>query len=99
MYLSPFRSLVHRCGIAPGNPPEGRTRHEACARRIVVVKQAADHFAAAIETLDRSPVGTDHLRVFINLEPTKGEGDASSRAVGVVGSLVDAKGPVGFFQR
>src|SRR5580692_10549225 len=97
--LSPFRFLVRRCGIASGNPPEGRARHEARAGRIVVVEQAADHLAAAIQTLDRPPVGADHLRVFVNFEPAEGKGDAPGRAVGVVRRLVDAKCPVGFFQR
>jgi hypothetical protein len=56
------------CRVAARDAAEGGARHEADARRIIVVEQAAHHLAAGVEAGAHTPVSANHFGCSIRPE-------------------------------
>src|SRR5262249_13548015 len=56
--------------------------------------ESAPHFAAGKKARQRPPIRADHLGIFVDLEPSEGEGNATGYRVGEVGRSVELDGPV-----
>ena len=83
----PRQAWAARGRIRPGDTAEDRTGHQARAARIVVMEEAADHLAAGEEARDRPPVGADHLRAIVDLEPAERKRDAAGDRIGENGGV------------
>src|SRR5690349_23197112 len=85
--------------IAPGDAAKHGAISEAAAAGIVEVEHAGSHLARGVEAGQRSVGHVDDLRLGIDLDATKGEGDAASDAVRLERAVLDGVRPVRFRHR
>jgi hypothetical protein len=89
-----FTARETRCA-APGNATKGGSGNETSTCRVVVVEQAADHLPTGVQPVNWTPIGAYHSSAGIDSQSAKGEGDAASAGVGMLGRRIKRRRPVG----
>src|SRR4030095_5810719 len=94
-----FRLSHELRGVASGEAPEGRARHQAGAAAIVVKEQAPNHLARRIEPGNDATIKVLDLAILRDLHASESERHARGHVVGVERRRIERYRPVGLVDR